>query len=331
MRQPSGGAGTARGNGRTGALPVVALAILLVVALAGIDVLVLSQNNPARALGPHYYMALGNSLSFGYQPNFDFSSGFADDIFNDLKPTGVTEAINYGCAGETTNSFIHGGCVLRFAHHGSYTGAQLDAALTFLKDPRHIGRVSPITLELGSNDVIPDWNPTSCTAGPNTDADLATMDYNLMHTILPELTQALELPKGARAGYTGAMGGRAGDLHLLNYYNPYAKQCPNSAPFIHQLNDHLAADAAKFRVPVVDVYSAFGGDTGSAANICKLTWMCTSDHDVHPTNDGYLKIADAVELALGTPGGPALPGIVPAGPQDAAPMLEAWQRRDNLA
>src|SRR5690349_11967551 len=99
MRQPSRGAGTARGTTRTGALPLVALSILLVLALAGIDVLVLSHNNPARALGPHYYMALGDSLSFGYQPNFDFSSGFADDLFNTLKPTGVTEAINYACAG----------------------------------------------------------------------------------------------------------------------------------------------------------------------------------------------------------------------------------------
>jgi lysophospholipase L1-like esterase len=311
MRQPSGGAGTARGNGRTGIGPVLVLAILLVVALAGIDVLVLSHNNPARALGPHYYMALGNSLSFGYQPNLDFSSGFADDLFNELKPTGVTEAINYGCAGETTTTFIQGGCVLRFAHHGSYTGAQLDAALAFLKNPRNIGRVSPITLEIGSNDVIPDWDAATCTAGPNTDADLATMDKNLTDTILPELTQALQLPKGAGAGYTGEKGARAGDLHLLNYYNPYAKECPNSAPFVNRLNSHLAADAAKFRVSVVDVYRAFGGDTGTAGNICKLTWICSTSHDIHPTNLGYQTIADTVHGTLGLPGGPALPGILP--------------------
>jgi lysophospholipase L1-like esterase len=329
MRQPSRGAGTARDTTRTGLLPLVGLSILLVLALASIDVLVLSHNNPARALGPHYYMALGDSLSFGYQPNFDFSSGFADDLFNTLKPTGVTEAINYGCAGETTTTFIQGGCALRFAHHGSYSGAQLDAALAFLKDPHHIGRVSPITLELGSNDVIPDWDQSTCTAGPNTDADLATMDTNLTHTILPRLTQALELQKGASEGETGGQGTRAGDLHMLNYYNPYAKECPNSVPFVDRLNSHLAADAAKFRVPVVDVYSAFGGDTGTAANICTLTWMCTSDHDIHPTSEGYRQIAKAVNLALGLPGGSALPGIVPQ--NDTAPVLEAWQRRDDLA
>jgi lysophospholipase L1-like esterase len=297
-------------------MPLVGLSILLVLALAGIDVLVLSHNDPARAFGPHYYMALGDSLTFGYQPNLDFSSGFSDDLFHTLKPSGVTEAINYGCAGETTTTFIQGGCVARFAHHGSYTGAQLDAARAFLKNPRNAGRVSPITLEIGSNDVIPDWDQIACMAGPNADADLATMDANLTHTILPELTQALT--KGARAG----------DLHLLNYYNPYARHCPNSAPFIHRLNDHLAADAAIFRVPVVDVYNAFGGDLGTAGNVCTLTWMCSTFHDVHPTNAGYAQIATAVKLALGLPGGGALPGIVPV--NGAAPVLEAWQRRDGL-
>jgi lysophospholipase L1-like esterase len=318
MRQPSGGAGPTRGTTRTGVLPIVALSILLVVALAGIDVLVLARNNPARAFGPHYYMALGDSLSFGFQPNFDFSSGFADDVFNALKPGGVTEAVNFGCAGETTDTFISGGCVARFAHHGSYTGAQLDAAIAFLTNARHIGRVSPITLEIGSNDVISDWDQTTCTAGPNANADIAQMDANLTQTILPRLTKALALPKGARAG----------DLHMLNYYNPFAKECPGSAPFIRRLNDHIAADAAKFRVPVVDVYSKFGGDLGTAGNVCKLTWMCSSFHDVHPTTDGYTVIAQAVELALGLPGGPALPGIIPMG--GAAPLLEAWQRRDDL-
>jgi lysophospholipase L1-like esterase len=317
MRQPSGGAGTARATTRTGVLPVVALAVVLVVALASIDVLVLERNNPAQAFSPHYYMALGDSLSFGFQPNFDFSAGFADDVFNALRPSGATEAINFACAGETTDTFIAGGCVARFAHHGSYTGAQLDAAIAFLTNARHVGRVSPITLEIGSNDVIPDWDQTACTPGPNADADLAQMDANLTQTILPRLTKALALPKGARAG----------DLHMLNYYNPFAKECPDSAPFIHRLNDHLAADAAKFRVSVVDVYNAFGGDMGTASNICSFTWMCSSFHDVHPTSAGYQQIAKAVQLALAVPGGPALPGIVPMG--GAAPLLVAWQRRDD--
>lgn len=302
----------------TSILVVVALVVVLIAALVGVDVLVLSRNDPAQAIAPHYYMALGDSLSFGYQPNLDFSSGFADDIFNDLRFVDVTGIVNYACAGETTDTFIHGGCVGRFAHHGSYTGAQLTAAVDFLKKEANRGHVSPITLEIGSNDVLPDWDQFTCTASPNADIDLARMDANLTKVILPQLLDALQSRTNANNG----------DLHLLNYYNPYAKECPNSAPFVHTVNDHLAADAAQFKVPVVDIYGAFGGDTGMAAHICDYTWICDSRfHDVHPTNTGYQIIAKAVELALGLPGMGPLPGMgVPAPAGDrAAPEAAFWR------
>src|SRR6478735_8255094 len=88
----AGGSG-ARAN--TSILTVVALSVVLVAALVGVDLLVLSRNDPAQAIAHHYYMALGDSLSFGYQPNLDFSSGFADDIFNDLRFVDVTGIVNY--------------------------------------------------------------------------------------------------------------------------------------------------------------------------------------------------------------------------------------------
>ncbi|MDE3229874.1 MAG: SGNH/GDSL hydrolase family protein, partial [Chloroflexota bacterium] len=297
----------------------VGLSLLLVALLAAVDVAVLRVKNPLKALGPHYYMALGDSLSFGYQPNLDFSAGFVDDIYtNTLRPAGATGLVNDACAGETTETMINGGCVARFAHHGSYTGAQLDAALSFLNDPRHKGRVSPVTLEIGVNDVIKDWNPATCSVGQFTENDLATMDTNLTTVILPKLVKALATPTGAPAG----------DLHLLNYYNPYAKECPNSVQFVHELNDHLAADAAQFRIPVVDVYNAFGGDTGTVANLCDLTWMCNAQfHDIHPSNKGYAVIAQAVEKTLGLPGTNPVTGSIapPALPSGFWPRV-AWIR-----
>lgn len=319
MAQPGDSAASPGGSGARfpRILTLIALSILLVAALAGVDILVLSRNNPAQAFSPHYYMALGDSLSFGYQPNLDFSSGFADDIFNDLRKVNVTGAVNYACAGETTDTMIHGGCVGRFAHHGSYFGAQLQAAIDFLKNPRNYGRVSPITLEIGSNDVIPDWDQTTCAASPNADVDLARMDENLTKVILPQLLATL----GARTNAGN------GDLHLLNYYNPFAKKCPGSAPFVNELNSHLAADAAQFRIPVVDVYTAFGGDTATASNICDYTWMCTSFDDVHPTNKGYQVIAKAVETALGLPGTTSpLPGIATPLAVVSAPVAAFWRR-----
>ena len=326
MRQSGGTQAETSGSRMARAWRFIGLSLLLILALAGVDLLVLSVNNPIRALNPHYYMALGNSLSFGYQPNLDFSSGFADDVFNDLHKANVTAIVNYACAGETTATMINGGCVARFAHKGAYTGAQLQAAVTFLTNARNQGRVSPVTLEIGANDVFADLNESTCTVGPNADADLATMDTNLTETILPELVKALTTPRGARAG----------DLHMLNYYNPFAQSCPNSTKFLHILNAHLQTDAAMFRIPVIDVYTAFGGDTDSAAHVCEYTWMCDPRfHDIHPTNAGYQVIADAVEQALGLPGANPLTDTSPIAPMRiaalmATPYHAAFGRRSPL-
>ncbi len=323
MRQSGDTQAATSGSRITRVLSFTGLSLLLVFALVGVDLLVLGVNNPLPNLSPHYYMALGNSLSFGYQPNLDFSSGFADDIFNVLHKANVTAVVNYGCAGETTETMIHGGCVARFAHKGSYTGPQLQAAVDFLTNARHEGRVSPVTLEIGANDVFADWDESTCSIGPNSDADLATMDANLTGTILPALEKALTTPRGARTG----------DLHLLNYYNPFAKVCSDSGKFIRILNDHLQADAAKFRIPVVDVYSAFGGDMDTASHICDYTWMCDPRfHDIHPTNLGYQVIATAVESALALPGTNPLTGTSSVAPARASaflvmPLAAAFWRR----
>ncbi|HEU0027834.1 MAG TPA: SGNH/GDSL hydrolase family protein [Ktedonobacterales bacterium] len=302
-------------SGRRRVLRFAGLSLLLTVAMVVADVIALGLGNRVQALSPHYYMALGDSLSFGYQPNLDFSAGFADVIFNDLHKTGVSALVNYACAGETTQTMIDGGCVGRFAHKGSYLGPQLQAAVDFLSKAKNRGRVSPITLEIGANDVLPDWDAAACSADPAATVDLATMDANLTHVIFPALVKAL--------------GPASGDLHLLNYYNPFARACPESAPFIDLVNSHLKADAGPFRISVIDVYNAFGGDTGTAKNICDLTWYCSVYHDIHPTNDGYKIIARTVENALGLPGAKLRLGYgAPVGAM--APRIAAVWRRTPL-
>lgn len=317
MRQPSGteqgASGSAGGRPMQRFLLFAGMVVVLVLALFGIDAAVLAANNPGRVLNHHYYMALGDSITFGYQPNLNFSSGFADDVFNDLIPANVTQEVNYACAGETTTTMIQGGCIARFAHHGFYTGPQLDAAVAFLK--AHPGEVSPVTLEIGANDMLPDLNESSCIASPLAAIDLQTMDNNLTTVILPRLLVALQT----------ASGHQAGDLVMLNYYNPFAQVCPTSQAFIHTFNDHLAADAAQLHVPITDIYAAFGGDAHMAEYVCKgyldasgqrhpYTWMCNAQfHDFHPTSYGYLVMARAVELGLGLPNTSPLPGIVSVG------------------
>ena len=109
----------------------------------------------------HYYLALGDSLAFGYQaatfnqnfpvePPTAFSTGYVDDftsMLQDVRPQ--LQAINFGCTGETTVTFIQGGCIYTaqgFQLHNGYAGSQLSAAVAFLR--QHPGQVSPITLNM---------------------------------------------------------------------------------------------------------------------------------------------------------------------------------------
>lgn len=288
---------------------IVALALILTVG----DALALGLTRPGGPFAQHhYYLALGNSISFGYQPNLDFTQGFVDDVFADLQKSNVSDVVNYACAGESSTTMITGNCFGRLIHHDAYTGPQLDAAVSFLS--RHAGTVNPVTLDIGSNDVLPDWDSNTCSAGPNGTADLATLDANLTQTILPRLIAAL----GTHY--------RTGDVVMLNYYNPYARACPNSTAFVDTLNSHLAADAARFGVPVANVYAAFGGDAHMADHICDYTWYCNAQfHDIHPTTQGYTVIAGAVERVLG------YPGIGPnALPFPNLPLLGATERSADM-
>jgi lysophospholipase L1-like esterase len=328
--------------------PYVVLTSLLIIALVVMNVLILAANNPNTRLGPHYYVATGDSISFGFQPNGSFFSGFADDLFAELKqeelpasngqPTVQINLANYACPGETTSTMINGNCQFRNFIKEPYACpqicSQLDAVTIFLM--QHKGNVSPVTFELGANDVVSDFNASTCTVSANGDADLATMDTNLTkldqanpddpnnpnNGILPRLVNALRVtPPLPGKGQVRL----AGDLVLLNYYNPFAKACPGagSEPFIHTLNDHLANDAAMFHLPVVDVHAAFGGDAGMAGNVCTYTWYCDRQ-DIHPTTAGYRVIAQAVENTLGYPHAVPVPAAAP--PSGSAPHEAAFRR-----
>src|SRR5204863_4874386 len=126
-------------------------------------------------------------------------------------------------------------------------GPQLAAAVDFLR--AHPGKVSPVSLDIGANDVMGDLDASTCAVSGSWDIDLRTLDRNLTETTLPRLTTALTNRRGARTG----------DLVLMSYYDPWQNQCPQTLAYLQELNQHLAADAAAFGVPIADVFAAFGG------------------------------------------------------------------------
>jgi lysophospholipase L1-like esterase len=264
----------------------ITLAALLLFAFAPAAFATSSSSNQPDShvrLNQHY-LALGDSLAFGFQPNGDFNHGYVVDLFNKLHEEGVKDLTNYGCPGETSITFIKGGCPFAPPH----TPSQLTAAVAFLL--ANAGKVSPVTLDIGANDVLGDTDPRTCTVNvTGFNADLATLDANLKQVILPQLKAALEVN-----------GRVTGNIVMMNYYDPLQNICPNSVKFTKTLNKHLAADVKGFG-SIVDVFRAFGGAKTPNPHICTYTWMCAAPPlgpDIHATNKGYSVIADTFEDAI---------------------------------
>jgi hypothetical protein len=108
----------------------------------------------AVQLPKRYYLALGDSIAYGFQPkaNATRASAFRGyvEVFaarlRKLSPQ--IEVVNYGCPGESSVTFALGRCptLPGVKLHNRYRGPQLKAAVSFLR--AHSGQVSPITLTL---------------------------------------------------------------------------------------------------------------------------------------------------------------------------------------
>ncbi|GAC1422915.1 MAG: hypothetical protein NVS4B1_20100 [Ktedonobacteraceae bacterium] len=232
------------------------------------------------------YLVLGDSLAFGYQPDINYDDGYANDFYSNLKGYGSNKMANLSCPGDSSTTMIKGGCPIPWLRKFPYVGAQLDAALSYLS--HYPGQVSPVTLDIGSNDILSDINTSTCAINTKKFAiDLATLDANLTQTILPKLHNALVVN-----------GKRTGDLIMMNYYDPFQNSCPNTVSYIQTFNQHLARDVNGYG-SIADVFRAFGGAATPNTNICNYTWECSIFHNVHSTSAGYNVIASAFERAVG--------------------------------
>src|SRR5262245_2417348 len=137
-------------------------AVLLGVTLLSAVLAAAARGTPAPQT---YYLALGDSITYGFQPTkakpgarpSDFRTGYVDVVAARLrKASPGLRVVNYGCPGESTVTFVRGGCPAfadRIKLHDAFRGSQLKAALTFLR--AHPDDVSPITVTLYGNDWLP--------------------------------------------------------------------------------------------------------------------------------------------------------------------------------
>jgi lysophospholipase L1-like esterase len=254
-----------------------------------------------------YYLALGDSLSQGVQPDASGASvrtrhGYADQLYTALRSRQPgLRLVKLGCGGETTVTMIHGGIC-------SYAGgSQLAAADRFLR--AHRGRVSLVTMDIGAND------PNSCitqlsvgklaacagSSVPRTAANLATILRQLRaagpHARIIAMNYYLPVLAAWRNGAGGQLLARGSEVAVTGF------------------NALLTRVYKSFGVRVADVSGAFhtsdfshpvtvpgqGPLPRNVAAVCRWTWECAPPPrgpNEHPNQAGYQVIARAF-LAAG--------------------------------
>lgn len=235
----------------------------------------------------HYYLALGDSLAFGFQPNLQWSQGYAMQWWPELQRHGSKDFANYACMDESTETFIRGGCTYSKFRHDYYDGSQLDAAVRFLDE--HKGDVGPVSLSIGWSDVQQAIHPNRCSVDRTAwNSDLSHMDENLVSRILPLLLSRL----------TDGTNSKSSNLILVGYPDPYIGSCPQLHQYIAQLNFHLSSDARRLGVQFVSVSAAFDKRV-SKRNQCDYFWTCGTLRSNVPNSAGYKLMMDQLKRATG--------------------------------
>ncbi len=262
----------------------------------------------SRSAPPSYYLALGDSLAQGVQPDaagtsVETTQGYPDLVYAALhRDHPGLRLVRLGCPGETTDTMMHGGIC-------SYSGgSQLAAADAFLR--AHRGRVFLVTLDIGANDA------QSCGSQPSltklaTCVAVATQTAAHLTTILASLRAATSARIVGMSYYLPELAQwRSGILgHAIAW---------TSEQIAVGFNDLLDNAYAKADIKVADVFDAFhttdfgnqqnvsgvGAVPRNVALICQWTWECAPPPrgpNQHANPAGYRVIASAILKAARLP------------------------------
>ena len=274
--------------------------IAVVCALGGVSLaapLALGGTERLSTSPQGYYLALGDSVAYGFQPSASkgtppsaFDTGYVDVFAARLRALAPKiRVVNYSCPGESTRTFIAGGCSGRHdvkGLHDPYKGAQLKAAVAFLR--AHPGEVSPITLTLWGNDL-----------GETIDAckgKFACVQTRAPRTITSGLTSILRQLRAAAP---------KAKIIVTGTWNPEVGNFKQTDPLYRSIGTTIARTAKTVNAGFADTFPTFnpqGNPAREKERICALTFACSKfKGDPHPTDAGYRAIAAAVWDASGYP------------------------------
>jgi lysophospholipase L1-like esterase len=265
------------------ALPVAVLLGLAGSAAGG------TPQRPVYQPPQSYYLALGDSMAYGFQPTkanappSAVRTGYVDLFARGLrKLSRKIEVVNYGCPGESTVTFVRGGCDwLKQGGklHDPFRGSQLGAAEAFLR--AHPGKVSPITVTLWGGDLAP----------------LSAQGKRAPRAIASFAKRFDAILKRLRAAAPTA------EIIVTGAWNPEADRLEQMQPLYRSLGAAIERVAAASRVRVAKMFRTLDGPgniNAQKARLCSLTFYC-SKGDPHPTDAGYRAMADAFMSASGYP------------------------------
>jgi lysophospholipase L1-like esterase len=281
---------------------IAALAVMTAAALT-------ACSSPPAAKPPppsSYYLALGDSLSRGVQPDAAGASvetrqGYPDLVYATLLASHpALRLVRLGCPGETTKTMMHGGT----CHYSA--GSQLAAATAFLR--AHRGHVFLVTIDIGANDLEDCGNRPSLTQLASCIGQLPKATANVA-AILASLRAAA----GPGVRIVG-----------MNYYLPALAEWRSgllgrataqlSEKFAVAYDTLLKRAYGQAGITVADVFGAFetsnfgdpvtvpgiGSVPRNVARICQWTWACAPPPrgpNQHANAAGYRVIAGAILAA----------------------------------
>ncbi len=249
---------------------------------------------------PQEYLALGNSVAFGFNPSPSIDRSNADNFIG--YPTPVAAALkealtNASCPGETSSHFIslagsdHGCGAYRanFPLHVAYSTSQLDYADGFLQShPQTL----VVSIDIGANDLF--VLEEGC-----------SFNVNCILAGLPGMLATLSANLDTIYGHIRNLDGYRHKLVALTYYSlNYSDLAGTSV--ISQVNQVVAVRTSAWGGIVADGFgtfatasAAFGGDT-CAAGLRIVVMSSPLTCDIHPSPAGRDLLAQAIVNALRT-------------------------------
>ena len=281
------------------ALVTVAMSMAAIAAAAA-----LLGGDVSKADPGHPYLALGDSVVFGYITQAGFAYGNPDNFVgypDYVGPELGLLPVNAACPGEATGGFISltspvdNGCRAFRSNaplHVSYSTSQLDFAKAFLAEHKNTRLV---TLQLGANDAF--LLQKQCLGNP-------TCIQNGLPALLGTISANVDT-------ILKSLGGKhfKGVLMVVNYYSlDYGDAAGTGLTTL--LNQAVTASAEADGAVVADAFTAFRGaasTTFAAGNACKAGLLNAAPQDpatfnpttcdVHPSQSGQKLLAQTVEDA----------------------------------